>query len=230
MDNIFTRTEKLIGADALEKLRNAKVIIFGIGGVGSFTTEALGRAGIGHLVLVDSDRVDITNINRQIEATHDTVGEFKTEAMKKRLLSINPALEVEEYRLFYEKGIEVDLTGADYIVDAIDSIKSKLKLAEAAHIAGIPLVSCMGTGNKLDPTKFQLDDISKTHTCPLCRAMRRGLKELGIGKLDVVWSPEPRPEILKSSPDGRTPASISFVPSVAGLILASKVVRELIEQ
>lgn len=230
MNGIFSRTERLIGSQALEKLHNTRVMVVGVGGVGSYVAEALCRAGIGSFVLVDSDKVDITNINRQLEATHDTVGKFKCDAMLERMKSINPDADIKTEIIRVGDGSEPDYTGVDYIADAIDCIPAKLLLIKRADELGIKIVSCMGTGNKLDPTQFRADDIFSTHTCPLCRAVRKGVKELGLKHLRVVWSPEPRPDILKTDPEKRTPASISFVPSSAGLIIAGEIVRDIINR
>lgn len=227
MDSQFERTIRLVGEDAQKKLLASRVIVFGIGGVGSFAAEALARAGVGHLAFVDADAVDITNINRQLVATHETVGRAKCEVMRERALSINPRAEAEAIRLFYDRETakKIDLSRYDYAVDAIDSVASKLLLIENARASGVPIISAMGCGNKLDPTRFRVADIRETKVCPLARVMRRELKKRGIEGLKVVYSDE---EPLSPAGDAKTPASISFVPSAAGLVLAGAVVRDLI--
>ncbi len=229
MDRQFERTIRLIGAEAQNKLLAAHVIVFGIGGVGSFVAEALARVGIGKLTFVDADAVDETNINRQLVATHETVGLPKCDVMRARALSINPRAQVTGIRLFYgrETEKEIDLSKADYVVDAIDSVSSKLLLIENARAAGVPIISAMGCGNKLDPARFRVADIYETKVCPLARVMRRELKKRGVAKLKVVYSDE---EPLSPAGDARTPASISFVPSAAGLVIAGAVVRDLISR
>ena len=220
----FSRTELLIGKTAIEKLQKSKVAIFGIGGVGSYVVEALARIGIGNFILVDNDEVSISNINRQIIATHNTIGMPKVEVAKNRILEINPHANIEIYKEFFmpdTQGI-IDNT-VDYIVDAIDTVTAKIELIVRANNAGIPIISCMGTGNKLDATKFEVSDIYKTSVCPLAKVMRKELKGRGIDKLKVVYSKEE--PINKNTIVG----SVSFVPSVAGLIIAGEVVKDLIE-
>lgn len=225
-ETIYTRTEMMLGKEAVEKLRAARVAVFGIGGVGGFATEALARAGVGHLTLIDSDTVNVTNINRQIIATHSTVGMKKTEAMKLRIADINPDCSVVTMDMFYseENSDRIDLGNFDYIVDCIDSVKSKIHLICAAKSKGINIISSMGAGNKLDPTRFQVCDISKTSVDPLAKVMRIELRKRGINHLKVVFSDEkpinPRRE--------RTPGSVSFVPSVVGLIMGGEVIKGLI--
>lgn len=225
--DIFSRTERLIGKDALEKLKNSNVIVFGLGGVGSYTVEALARAGVRRITVVDKDCVDITNINRQLYALHSTVGRPKSELAKTRILDINPECKVTAIQKMYlpENEAEFNLDTFDYIIDAIDCVTAKISLAESAQKYNIPIISSMGTGNKLDPTQFKISDIYKTSVCPLCKVMRSQLKKRGIKKLKVLYSEEaPRK-------DGeRTPASISFVPPVAGLIIAGEVIRDIIKQ
>lgn len=231
-----TRTAMLIGAAALERLQSARVAVFGVGGVGSYVCEALARAGVGAIDLFDSDEVSLSNINRQLIALHSTVGEAKVEVMRARILDINPACRVTAHRVFYlpENADLYPLDGYGYIADAVDTVSAKLELAVRARDAGVPLISSMGTGNKLDPTRLCVTDLSKTEGCPLARVMRRELKARGITHLKVVYSAEPvhpRPADAPPLPsDGhRTPpASISFVPSVAGLLIASEIVRDLI--
>lgn len=225
MQNQFSRTEMLIGKEAIKKLQNSKVAIFGIGGVGSYVVEALARVGIGKFILVDKDIVDETNINRQIIATKKTIGISKVEVAKTRILEINPNAKVETYQEFFmpESKDIIDNT-VNYIVDAVDTVTAKIELVIRANKANIPIISSMGTGNKLDATKFEVTDIYKTSVCPLAKVMRKELKNRGIKKLKVVYSKE---EPIKQQ--GRTPGSISFVPSVAGLILAGEVIKDIIK-
>ena len=229
MQNQFLRTELLIGKEKIEKLKNSKVAIFGLGGVGSYVLEACVRAGIGNLVLVDKDEVDITNLNRQIIATRKTIGKPKVEVAKERILEINPEANVEIYQEFFmpeTKGILDE--SIDYIVDAVDTVTAKIELVVRANKLNIPIISSMGTGNKLDPTKFEVADIYKTSVCPLAKVMRKELKTRGIKKLKVVYSKEEPIKRQESNELGKqVPASISFVPSVAGLILAGEVVKDI---
>lgn len=221
----FQRTEQLIGQENLSKLKDVKVAVFGIGGVGSYVLEGLVRAGVGNIVIVDKDCVDITNINRQLVAYESTIGQPKVEVAKRRCLDINPDVSIEAYQLFYLKDTkdQIDLSEVDYIVDAIDNVTAKLLLIEEAKAKGIPIISSLGTGNKLDNTKFQITDISKTHTCPLAKVMRKEIKDRKLGKVKVIFSSEL--PVLKK----QVPASISFVPPVAGLMIAGEVVRDLIQ-
>ena len=214
----------------LEKLKKSKVIIYGIGGVGSFVCEALARAGIGNLILVDYDKIETTNLNRQIHALHSTIGEQKTEAMKNRILDINPKAKVETYYNKETKEKEEELINEtiNYVIDCVDTITTKLKLIETAKRKNIPIISSMGTGNKLDPTKFEITDIYKTTVCPLAKVMRKELKKRNIKNLKVVYSKE-EPKTQIENQEKRTPASISFVPSVAGLIIASEVVKDILK-
>lgn len=219
----------------MEKLNKSRVAVFGIGGVGGYTAEALARTGIGTLDLIDNDTVSITNINRQIIATHSTIGMNKTEAAKKRILDINPNIEINIYNTFYtpETSGQFDFSQYDYIVDAIDTVAGKIELAVQADNAGAPIISSMGAGNKLDPTRFEVADLYKTSVCPLAKVMRRELKKRGIKKLKVVYSRE-EPAAFKGESDEdngirrRIPASIAYVPSVVGLIIAGEVVKDLI--
>ena len=234
MDNRFQRTELLLGEEAMRRLAKARVAVFGVGGVGGFAVEALARSGVGRLDLIDSDRVDLTNINRQIIATSDTVGEYKVDAAKARVLSINPECIVNTHRVFFlpETASGFDLSVYDYIIDAVDTVSAKLELALGAQKANTPIISAMGAGNKLDPTAFEVCDISKTSVCPLARVMRAECKKRGIKKLKVVYSKEqPTRPVSKADPDNPnrrdTPASISFVPSVVGLIIAGEVVKDI---
>ncbi len=236
MLNQFSRTELLIGKKAIEKLKNSKIAIFGIGGVGSYTLEALARAGVGNFVLVDNDEVSLTNLNRQIIATTKTIGKPKVEVAKERILEINEDANVEIYKEFFmpESNNIIDKS-VDYIVDAIDTVTAKIELVIRANKLNIPIISSMGTGNKLDPTKFEVTDIYKTSVCPLAKVMRKELKQRGIKKLKVVYSKEDpvkiNQEYIEEKNDNKKniPGSISFVPSVAGLIIASEVVKDLIE-
>ncbi len=219
-----TRTALLIGEDGVERLHRKKVAVFGIGGVGSYVVEGLARAGVGNLLLVDGDVVAESNINRQIIATVDTVGRDKVEVAKERVLSINPDAKVVAKKLFYlpETADTIDLTQFDYVVDAVDTVTAKIEIVKRAKLARVPVISCMGTGNKLDERAFKVGDIFDTKMCPLARVMRRELKIKGIQSLKVVYSEE-EPKTKE-----RIPASISYVPSVAGLIIAGEVIRELI--
>lgn len=224
MSDRFTRTEPVIGRDGLDKLWNSRVAVFGIGGVGGFAVEALVRAGIGTIDIVDKDEVDVTNINRQIIATQKTVGMDKVQVMKERIAEIDPGVTVHAHKSFFLPETEWDFSGYDYVIDAIDTVTAKLDLVERARAAGVPVISSMGTGNKLDPTRFEVTTINKTSVCPLAKVMRRELKKRGITDLKVVYSQE---EPLKQGE--RTPASISFVPPVAGMILAGEVIKDLIK-
>ena len=237
MKEQFSRTEILLGAEAVKKLRNARVAVFGVGGVGGYTVEALARCGVGSLDLIDSDTVSISNINRQILATHSTVGMLKVEAAKARVLDINPECNVRTYPIFYlpETAEQFDFTQYDYIVDCIDTVTGKLQLVERAVAVGTPIICSMGTGNKLDPAAFQVADISKTSMCPLARIMRKELKKRGISHLKVVYSqeealtPDVDPEELARTGKRQIPGSVAFVPGAAGLILAGEVVKDLIK-
>ena len=228
MENLkqFSRTEALIGKENIEKLKNAKVAIFGIGGVGSYVVEGLARAGIGNFLLVDNDKLSETNLNRQLIATKDTIGKSKVEVAKKRILSINPNANVEiKEEFFMPESDEILDNTISYIVDAVDTVTAKIELVLRANKLNIPIISCMGTGNKLDPTKFEVADIFKTSVCPLAKVMRKELKARGIKKLKVVYSKE----IPKKPENGeKTLGSISFVPSVMGLIAAGEVIKDII--
>lgn len=229
----FIRTELLIGEEGLRKLKNAKVAVFGIGGVGGYAAEALARSGTGGFLLVDKDVVSESNINRQIIATVKTIGRLKAELMKERILDINPQAEVEVKNCFFlpENAEEFDFTGYDYIIDAVDMVTAKIELALRAEAAGASIISSMGAGNKLDPSRFEVTDIYKTSVCPLARVMRRELKKRGLKKLKVVYSREEAitpGKILSDESKRMIPGSISFVPSAAGLLLAGEVVKDLI--
>lgn len=236
MENeFFSRTEMLIGKENIEKLKNSKVAIFGIGGVGSYVLEGLVRAGIGNLVLVDNDEVSISNINRQIIATHKTVGEPKVEVAKQRALEINPEINIEIYKEFFSSDSREFFDNTfDYVIDAIDTVSSKIELVIRANKYSVPIISCMGTGNKLDPTKFEITDINKTSVCPLAKVMRKELRARGIKKLKVLYSKEEPIKIDNNQEENnenrkKSPGSISFVPSVAGLIIAGEVIKDIIK-
>ena len=229
MLNQFSITELLIGKDGIDKLQNAKVAVFGIGGVGSFVVEGLVRAGVGHLIIVDYDKYDITNINRQLGALHSTIGKYKVDVMKERILDINPNATVEAYRPDEIEGGETNIldSSISYVVDAIDTMTNKIKLIEKAKAENIKIITAAGAGNKLDPTKFEVADIYKTSVCPVCKILRKELKKRNIKDLKVVYSKEipQKPDIDKE----KTLGSISFVPSVAGLIIAGEVVKDIIK-
>ena len=226
MSEKFLRTEMLIGKENLNKLKNSHIAVFGIGGVGGYVTEALARSGVGKIDIIDNDTINVTNINRQIIATTKTIGLNKVDVMKERLLEINPDIEVNSYNLLYlpETSETFDFSKYNYIVDAVDNITAKIDLCLQAEKHNIPIISSMGTGNKLDPTAFEVTDIYKTSVCPLARVMRQELKKRGIKKLKVVYSKE------QSITNQRPPASISFVPSTAGLIIASEVIKDIIKE
>lgn len=230
MQNQFTRTELLIGKDGLEKLKNAKVAVYGVGGVGSYVVEGLARAGVGHIALMDKDYVDITNINRQIHATHNTIGKSKVEIEKERILEINPNAIIETYQIDTLEKPEEEIIDSSftYVVDAVDTVTTKLKLIEKANLENVPIISAMGTANKLDPTKFEVADIYKTSVCPLCKVMRKKLKKRNIAKLKVVYSKEEQVKVEEIEGE-RILGSISFVPSVAGLIMAGEVIKDIIK-
>lgn len=248
MVNQFSRTELLIGKDTIEKLKKVKVAIFGIGGVGSFVVEGLVRAGIENFILVDNDRISLTNLNRQIIATYKTVGKYKVEVAKERILEINPNAKVEIYQEFFmPESKEILDETVDYIVDSVDTVTAKIELVIRANKLNIPIISSMGTGNKLDPTKFEVTDIYKTSVCPLAKVMRKELKARGIKGLKVVYSKEEPIKFdetmecsckndcicsqeteEKSTVRKQVPGSISFVPSVAGLIIAGEVIKDII--
>ena len=227
--NRFARTELLIGKNGLEKLNKSNVAIFGIGGVGSYVAEALARTGVGKIIIIDKDDIDITNINRQIHAMSSTVGKNKVEVMKQRMLDINPNIKVDAIKEnFPNEKINFCNIGVDYIVDAIDSISAKIELILKANELNIPIISSMGMGNKIDPTKIEVSDIYKTSVCPLAKIVRRELKKKNIKKLKVVYSKEEPIKINSEDGKSKTLGSISFVPSVAGLIMASEVVRDIL--
>lgn len=249
MPDEFSRTELLLGSKAIEKLKLSCVAVFGIGGVGSYTVEGLARSGVGSLILIDDDIICLTNINRQLHATRKTVGKFKAEVMRDRVLEINPKANVEAIKAFYsEKNSSMFFEGRkiDYIVDAIDTVSAKIDLVIQAKKREIPIISCMGAGNKLDPTRFEVTDIYKTSICPLAKVMRHELRARGVDSLKVVYSKEPVITPIETEhtsckyhcicPEGtkrkctdrrQVPGSVSFVPSVAGLIIAGEVIKDL---
>ena len=224
--SFLDRTEMLIGSEAVSRLADAKVLVFGVGGVGGHVCEALVRAGIGEIHIVDGDTVAESNINRQIIATRDNIGQPKVEAMAERIRSINPECRVKGFQMFFlpgETSDSMDFSGYDYVVDAVDTVVAKLEIIEKAKAAGVPVISSMGTGNKLDPTLFRIADISKTSVCPLAKVIRKELRNRGIRDVKVLFSTE---EPVRTGV--RTPASISFVPSVAGLIIGGEVIKDII--
>lgn len=240
----FIRSEALIGKENMDKLAAARVAVFGIGGVGGYVVEALARCGVGHMELIDHDTVAESNLNRQIIATQDTIGRYKVDVMRERILSINPNAEVVVHQCFYlpENKAAFDFSKYSYVVDAVDTVTAKLTIIEEAKKAGIPVMSSMGTGNKLDPTMFEVADISKTSVCPLAKVMRKELKNRGIDHVKVVYSKEPalKPmgELMDNAKESgqeqntesrrrATPGSVSFVPSVAGLIIAGEVIKDI---
>ena len=224
-DNLFSRTELLLGRESMERLARARVAVFGIGGVGGHTVEALVRSGVGAIDLIDSDTVELSNLNRQIVALHSTIGKYKTEVMRDRILDINPHCRVEVYNCFYlpETKDEFDFTQYSYIVDAVDTVTAKIQLVMEAQEKRIPVICCMGAGNKRNPVEFQVADLYDTSMCPLAKVMRRELKKRGVEKLKVVYSKEGPAH----TGNRECPGSLAFVPSVAGLILASEVVKDL---
>ena len=240
MADQYSRTQLLLGTDGLEKLRNARVAVFGLGGVGGYAVEALARSGVGQLDLIDDDVINLTNLNRQVLALHSTIGMPKVEAAKRRILDIDPTIQVRTYQTFYlpETACEFDFSMYDYVVDAIDTVTGKLELIAQAKSAGVPIISCMGTGNKLDPADFRVSDISKTRGCALARIMRKECAKRGIKGVKVVWSeelplephidPSADPESHREGSSRRAlPGSTAFVPGVAGLIMAGEVIRDL---
>ena len=235
MDKKFSRTEMLIGNEGMEKLNDAKVAIFGLGGVGSFVCEGLARSGIGNFILVDYDKIDETNINRQLIATVKTVGKYKVDLMRERILEINPDANVETYKEFYMADSEIDILTEDlsYAVDCVDTIMAKIAIICKCDEIGVPVISSMGTGNKLDPSMFEVADIFETSVCPLARIMKKDLRKRNIEKLKVVYSKE-HPintndcAINKQNTKYKVKGSVSFVPSVAGLIIAGEVVKDIV--
>lgn len=234
MSRTFARTELLLGEEAMQRLQNARVAVFGVGGVGGYAVEALARSGVGALDLIDSDTVAESNLNRQIIALRSTIGQYKTDVAKARIMDINPDCRVTVYHTFYlpETAHTFDFSQYDYIVDAIDTVKGKLALVEQAQAAGTPVICSMGTGNKLDPTRFEVADIYKTSVCPLARVMRYECKKRGVKRLKVVYSKEPPVRPVKKTDEQTVrrdiPGSTAFVPPVAGLILAGEVIKDMI--
>lgn len=233
----FARTELLIGEEGINKLHNSKVAVFGIGGVGSFVVEGLARAGIGKIVLIDNDEICLSNLNRQIHAMRKNIGQYKVDVMKERILDINPDIIVETYKEFFMPNSKVKILdeSIDYIVDAVDTVTAKIELVVQANRLNIPIISAMGTGNKLDPTKFEVTDIYKTSVCPLAKVMRKELRSRNIEKLKVVYSKEePIKPYTEEENLGlkkkQTPGSISFVPSVAGLIISGEVIKDILKK
>lgn len=230
--NQFSRSELLLGRAGMDKLKNSRIAVFGIGGVGGHAAEALARTGVGRLDLFDNDTVSLTNVNRQIVATLDKVGEYKVDVMKERIAQINPEAEVNAYRCFFmpDNSAEFDFTKYDYVIDAVDTVTAKLELVMKCREANVPIICSMGAGNKLDATAFEVADIYKTSVCPLARVMRNELRKRGVKKLKVVYSQEPPMTPLPSDEDCAkkvVPGSVAFVPSVAGLILAGEVIKDL---
>lgn len=241
MNERFSRTELLIGTDSMKRLQQSRVAVFGVGGVGGYVVEALARSGVGMLDLIDNDTVSVSNINRQIIATENTIGRSKVDVIKERVMDINPDIIVRTFETFYmpDTAQQFDFTKYDYVVDAIDTVTGKIALVMQAEEAGTPIISSMGAGNKLDPAAFQVSDIYKTSVCPLAKVMRRELKKRGVKKLKVVYSQEkpltpiaPDEKNAEEPAPGRrqVPGSIAFVPSVAGLIIAGEVVKDLIKK
>ncbi len=230
MLNQFSRTELLIGKEGIEKLQNAKVAVYGLGGVGSYVVEALARAGIGHLVIIDYDKFDETNINRQLGALHSTIGKYKIDVMEDRILDINPNIKVQKYFPTDIEGGEENLITSDftYVVDAIDTMTSKLKVIEKCNKENVKIITATGAGNKLNPTKFEVADIYQTSVCPVCKILRKELKSRNINNLKVVYSKE-KP-IKHEETQNKILGSISFVPSVAGLIVASELIKDIIKK
>ena len=237
MLNEFSRTERLLGQTAMEKLANARVAVFGIGGVGGHVTEALARSGISHLDLIDNDTVSLTNINRQIIALHSTIGRPKVEVMKERIMDINPNADVRAFQCFFlpEAQNQFDFSQYDYVIDAVDTVTAKIALITKAKATGTPIICSMGAGNKLDPTAFEVADISQTSVCPLARVMRQECKKRGLSKVKVVYSKEKPVEAPGTAAQSEVelkgtspaPGSCAFVPSVAGLIIAAEVIKDL---
>lgn len=237
----FSRTRRLIGQEAMDRLKNARVAVFGIGGVGGYVAEALARSGVGKMVLIDNDTVSLTNLNRQIIALHSTIGRYKTEVMRERILDINPNADVEIHNCFFlpENADEFDFCDYDYVVDAVDTVTAKIEIIMRSKTAGVPVISAMGAGNKLDAAKFEVTDIYKTTVCPLAKVMRKELRARGIDSLKVLYSTEQAIKPLESADEEpmeavgnrrSVPGSISYVPSVAGMLLAGEVIRDIFSQ
>ena len=238
MLHAFSRTQMIFGEEAMQRLYGARVAVFGVGGVGGHVVEALARSGVGAIDLIDDDTVNLTNLNRQIIALRSTLGQYKVDAAKARILDINPDCKVTAHRMFFtpETADAIDFTQYDYVVDAIDTVSGKLEIIVRCKNAGVPVISCMGAGNKLDPTAFEVTDITKTSVCPLARVMRRELKKRGVEHLKVVYSretaltPLPDPDAVQDAGARRSvPASNAFVPAVAGLIAAGEVIKDIVK-
>ncbi len=236
MNDQYSRTRLLLGDTGIQRLQNARVILFGLGGVGGYTAEALARAGVGHIDLVDHDTVSLTNLNRQVLALHSTIGQYKVDVAAARIQDIDPTIRVNTYKTFFlpENADTFDFSQYDYVIDAIDTVSGKLAIIEKAHAAGTPIISCMGTGNKLDPSDFKVSDISKTSGCALARIMRKECAKRKIKGVKVVYSqelpltPDDDPEVKAENPGRRsTPGSVAFVPGAAGFVLAGEVIRHL---
>ena len=229
MLNAFSRTEPLIGAEGLKKLKNSRVAVFGVGGVGGYTVEALARCGVGAIDVIDNDKVCLTNINRQIFATRKTMGKYKVTAAAERIAEINPDCKVKPHRMFFlpDTADKINFADFDYVVDAIDTVSGKIAIIEKAKAANVPVISCMGTGNKLDATALEVADISQTSVCPLAKVMRRELKRRNISNVKVVYSKEEPARVPSGGERRAIPASCSFVPAVAGLIIAGEVIKDL---
>lgn len=241
MEEQFSRTELLLGSQALKIIQNSKIAVFGVGGVGGYAVEALVRTGINHIDIIDKDTVSPSNINRQIIATHSSIGQYKVDVMKARILDINPQATVNAYKCFYlpETKDQFDFSTYDYVIDAVDTVTAKIQLIEQAKASNTPIISCMGAGNKLDPTQFEISDISKTSVCPLARVMRQECKKRGIKNVKVLYSKEkPLVPVKKELAAGNSeekvqkvaPGSVAFVPSVAGLIIAGEVIKDLLKK
>lgn len=234
MLNQFSRTELMIGNEGLEKLANSRIAVFGAGGVGGYTIEALARSGIGSIDIIDNDKISLTNLNRQIYALHSTIGKYKVDVAKERLLDINPEIIVNTHNIFYtpETSSQFDFTKYDFVIDAIDTVSGKIELVMQSQKTQTPIISSMGAGNKMNPTLFEVSDIYKTSVCPLAKVMRQELKKRGVKKLKVVYSkeiPVKPPESPEQTYKKRIPASNAFVPSVVGLIIAGEVIKDLID-
>lgn len=225
MLNRFARTELLLGGEAMERLCGSHVAVFGIGGVGGYIVEALTRSGVGNFDIIDNDKVSLTNINRQIIATRETIGSYKVDVMKERMLSINPDVKVNTHKCFYlpENADGFTFGGYSYVADAVDTVTAKIELVMQAKEAGVPIISCMGTGNKLNPMQLEIADIYQTSVCPLAKVMRRELRKRGVEKLKVLYSREEPIKIHQA-----VPGSVSFVPSAAGLIIASEIIKDIV--
>lgn len=231
MSEIFSRTELMFGSEAMKKLAESRVAVFGVGGVGGYVAEALARSGIGAIDLIDNDTVNESNINRQIIALHSTLGQYKADAMKSRIADINPECIVTGHKLFFmpDTAEQIDFSQYDYVIDAIDTVTGKIEIIMQAKAVNVPVISSMGAGNKLDPTKFEVTDIYKTSVCPLARVMRREMKNRGVKSLKVLYSTEQALRPQNTGEGKPVPASNAFVPSVAGLIIAGEVIKDLIK-